>query len=342
MKVIVCSEIVNTVDEVQIIPYGYHKTSKGDFLCDDQSAAEVIKDFRKRQNDMVIDYEHQTLTGAEAPAAGWIKKLTYRGTEGIWAKVEWTDKAKAYINSKEYRYLSPVFLKDTADNRVIKLINAALTNQPAIDGMVPLVNKEDGAVVKNKKSEVKPMKRVYEALGLSNGANEDDALKEVMALTSAITEATAYKDILKDIGLSPEATVSEVKATVMAMKQSHDSIETLIKEVMTLKEIMFKQDTETVVNSAISQGKIMPSQKPWALEYAAKDPEGFKLFVAKSPEVVPLKDITGKAAKTDDTVIEKTQHSVNKQLGISDELWIKRGQHSPEGDSVSKNKTEVK
>lgn len=32
MKVIVCSEIVNTVDEVQIIPYGYHKTSKGIFF----------------------------------------------------------------------------------------------------------------------------------------------------------------------------------------------------------------------------------------------------------------------------------------------------------------------
>lgn len=176
---------------------------------------------------MVIDYEHQTLTGSEAPAAGWIKTLTYRGTNGIWAKVEWTDKAKVYINSKEYRYLSPVFLKDTADNRVVKLINAALTNQPAIDGMVPLINKEDAAVLKDKQTEVKQMRRVYEALGLKDGANEDDALKEVMALTTSVTAAAAYKDILKDIGLRPETSVSEVKATVLAMKQSHDTVETL-------------------------------------------------------------------------------------------------------------------
>lgn len=98
---------------------------------------------------------------------------------------------------------------------------------------------------------------------------------------------------------------------------------------MTLKETLFKQEAETVVVAAMTQGKIMPSQKLWALEYAAKDPEGFKLFVAKSPEVVPLRDITGQAAKDDVTAIEKTQRTVNKQLGISDELWIKRGSATP-------------
>jgi phage I-like protein len=324
MKIIICTELTGVPAEIQVIPWGYHKTDKGDFLCDEASVALVMEDFRSRQNDMVIDYEHQTLTGAEAPAAGWIKELTDKGHEGLWAKVQWTDKARAYINNKEYRYLSPVFLKDTKDNRVIKLINAALTNQPAIDGMVPLFNKEAEAEhrVCPKKTEVKQMKRVYEALGLGDGAAEEEVIKQIEALKGH--ETVAHKEVLEALGLKTEATVSEVKATVLAMKQSHGSVESLTKEVLALKEMMSKQEAEATVTMAMSQGKIMPAQRDWAMEYATKDPDGFKMFAAKAPELIPLKDVTGGAAANKDyVVIDEAQRMVNKQLGISDEAWQK-------------------
>ncbi|MEO5355784.1 MAG: phage protease [Nitrospirae bacterium YQR-1] len=348
MKVIVCSEIVGTTEEVQVIPYGYHKTGKGDFLCDEDSVDLIMKDFRRRQNDMVIDYEHQTLTGSEAPAAGWIKELIDKGHEGIWAKVEWTDKAKAYLTNKEYRYLSPVFLKETADNRVIKLINAALTNQPAIDGMVPLVNKDRAqgnplqgrerqsstTAGKDKQTEVKQMKKVYEALGLKDGDSEDNVLTAVMALKEVTTTASAFKEICEAAGLKPDAGISELKATVLAMKQSHGSVESLTKEVMVLKEVMAKAEAETTVNLALTQGKLMPAQRDWAMEYATKDPDGFKMFAAKAPEAIPLKDITGGMAKNDDMAIDETQLMVNKQLGISDKLWKQRSLTGKEKTTV--------
>jgi len=128
--------------EIQLIPFGYHVTSKGDFLLDEEALKLVVSTFDAQVNDLVVDYEHQTLSGKEAPAAGWIKKLMNRGRQGLWGLVDWTDRARAYLGRNEYHYLSPVFLKRQSDNRVVRLVNAGLTNAPEIDGMEALsVNK---------------------------------------------------------------------------------------------------------------------------------------------------------------------------------------------------------
>ena len=73
---------------------------------DDESFELIRKQFKDRKLDLVIDYEHQTLSDVQAPAGGWIKDL-YKGEDAIIAKVEWTPKAAEYLKNKEYRYLSP-------------------------------------------------------------------------------------------------------------------------------------------------------------------------------------------------------------------------------------------
>jgi len=132
------------LSEIQLIPFGYHTTSSGDFLLDDEALKLVVSTFDSQVNDLVVDYEHQTLSGKEAPAAGWIKKLVNRGAQGLWGLVEWTERAKGYLARQEYRYLSPVFLKRQADGRVVRLLNAGLTNAPEIDGMEALVVNKSG------------------------------------------------------------------------------------------------------------------------------------------------------------------------------------------------------
>jgi len=130
--------------EIQLIPFGYHVTSKGDFLLDEEALKLVVNTFDSQVNDLVVDYEHQTLSGKEAPAAGWIKKLMNRGRQGLWGVVDWTERARGYLGRKEYRYLSPVFLKRQSDGRVVRLLNAGLTNAPEIDGMEALVVNKSG------------------------------------------------------------------------------------------------------------------------------------------------------------------------------------------------------
>jgi phage I-like protein len=68
-------------------------------------------------------------------AAGWIDKLAYVSGLGLFVKVTWTEAARQHIQSGEYRFVSPLFGFDLKTGAVRYLINAALTNNPALDGM---------------------------------------------------------------------------------------------------------------------------------------------------------------------------------------------------------------
>ena len=355
---LICKDLAGEVPtEIQVIPAGYHSTPKGAFLCDAESAALVLAAFAGRQNDMVVDYEHQTLEGCEAPAAGWIKSvagLVNRGVDGIWAVgVEWTERARQYIANREYRYLSPVFMVRKSDGRVTELINVALTNQPNIDGMVPLINKlemqteEEGMALKKKicdklglpetatDDEVmaamdkamgsKTMAhKLLSTLGLAPEASEDAATAAIATLKEQAT-VMANKDVLTALGLPEGATASEATATILAMKQGDTQTAHLAREVQSLKDQLAKKDAGDLVTMAMKDGKIAPAQKEWAEGYAARDPEGFRLFVAKAPVVVPLGTKVADGGDPPERV-EETQLQVNKLLGIDAETFKK---HTP-------------
>jgi len=134
-------DAANPPGEFQILPDGKIDI-EGDqpAILDAAAAGQIIATFNKRGNDMVIDYEHQTLAGTEAPAAGWIKKLIYKGKEGLWAVVEWTERAKQFLANREYRYFSPV-IWISEDHRVTRIENVALTNYPRINNLRPIIAK---------------------------------------------------------------------------------------------------------------------------------------------------------------------------------------------------------
>ncbi|NLT22603.1 MAG: hypothetical protein GXX82_06115 [Syntrophorhabdus sp.] len=324
--VLICKDVEGKVPaEIQVIPYGYHDTPKGPFTLDDEGARGIVEAFEAQTNDMVIDYEHQTVADppVEAPAAGWIKTLVNRGADGIWAVIEWTDRAKQYIANREYRYVSPVFLKRISDNRVIRLINVALTNQPNIDGMVPLANKLGFEGDTNTKEAT--MKELWKLLGLSEDAKEEAAIAAVNKLKIALEGKTviiANKGVLDALGLAESATESEIVATILAMKQSHTKIDDVVKELNTLKAGLIQRDADGAVEMAMKEGKITPAQKDWALDYAKRDLEGFKVFVSKAPVVV----IEGKVVtdqKEAGTGIDDVQAQINKMCGVDEETFKK-------------------
>ena len=103
MIIEILKEIKDIPNEFQLLPYGrIDIEGEPPAYVDEESIASVISHFTRRGNDMVIDYEHQTLKDVQAPAAGWIKRLVDRGREGLWAVVEWTERAKEYLKNKEY------------------------------------------------------------------------------------------------------------------------------------------------------------------------------------------------------------------------------------------------
>lgn len=53
----------------------WHGHPNGSFKITAEDLKTIKENFDKQQTEIVIDYEHQTLYGTEAPAAGWISEL---------------------------------------------------------------------------------------------------------------------------------------------------------------------------------------------------------------------------------------------------------------------------
>jgi phage I-like protein len=93
----------------------------------------LLAEFHANGMDLPIDIEHSTEVkapeGEPAPAMGWIKSLSM-DADGVWGDVEWNERGKELVESKQYRYISPVFEAEAKTKRVVKLLSAALTNRP--------------------------------------------------------------------------------------------------------------------------------------------------------------------------------------------------------------------
>jgi phage I-like protein len=228
---------------------------------------------------MVFDYEHQTLKGVQAPAAGWIKELSWDPTKGIMAKVDWTETGAAYVASREYRYFSPVFYVRDSDSRLVGMHSVALTNDPRHNHLDPILSK-----LQPMEGSMDFLKKLAAALGLSETATEEDVLAAVAKLQE--TSASVPEAVASALGLEARD-ASTVVASIHAMRQT---VKTAVsrEEFEALQTRLQERDVTEVVAKAMADGKVTPDQKEWATEYAKSDLPGFKTFVAKAPVVVPI------------------------------------------------------
>ena len=95
---------------------------------------------------LLVDFDHFSLDGEKkSEAAGWITALENRDG-GLFAKIRWSDVGDAAVKGGRYRFLSPVWARgdcaDLGNGRVrpMRLLNAAVTNDPNLKGMQPLSN----------------------------------------------------------------------------------------------------------------------------------------------------------------------------------------------------------
>ena len=125
---------------------------------------------------VLVDFDHFSLDGEKrSEAAGWITALEARGEvggvgcevggaeptphpskegsqSGLWATIRWSDIGEAAVKGGRYRFLSPVWTRvdcvdlgvDPATGwprvRPVRLLNAAVTNDPNLKGMRALSN----------------------------------------------------------------------------------------------------------------------------------------------------------------------------------------------------------
>lgn len=318
------AELAGVPEFIQILPLGDYNDGAGKpFTVTPEDVDRLIAEFALKKNDLAIDYEHLTFEKAEAPAAGWIKELINKGSEGLWARVEWTPRAAERIKSKEYRYFLPVFWAGKGKDgkaHPVELGPGALTNHPAIDGMVPLAAKKN-----NSQQKEHDMKEIARALGLPEDATETQIVEAAALLKnqSAQVKEVIPASVCKALDLKESASASEVEATLLAMKQKGEAGQNA--EIMKMKKELSDMKAEKLVAQAMQEGKVPAVQREWALEYAGRDPAGFELFCSKAVPVVPNDKAPDGPADKKSGEPDEAALLIAKQFNNSKEDLVKYG-----------------
>lgn len=250
-------------NEVQLMPAGDFRAIDGRptgvdaWRLNAKIAAEVIA-ASGRQSRIVIDYEHQSLAtqanGKPAPAAGWFKVMEWREGEGLFAvDVEWTEKARAMIQGGEYQYLSPVIAYDRRSGAIEKVVSAALTNTPAIDGMLEVT-------ALTRKDQIDPFGSLRELVRRHGDDASRAALRKAEEAIASAVDA-----------LSSDA------ASQSALRRRADELEALVRE----------REVDDVVDLAMEESRLNPAQLDAAKRLGKHDLEALKQVLDR-PAVGPL------------------------------------------------------
>ncbi len=337
---------------ILVLPEGVNRVEDGQpFLVDAEAASLVLAAFKNASHDMVVDYEHQTMGDGVAPAAGWIKDLEWRpegDRPGLWAKVDWTDKAAGLIRAKEYRYHSPVLMvRRESDNRVYRLHNLALTNQPRLLDAPALAAKYTLNLHEGDE-DMKNLEALKKLLGLEPTADEAMVLKAVTDLKAGKDKAegdlvalkqaapgkpdnlVACKEVLTALGLDEGADKAKAIGAVEALKAPASASGELTKTVASLQSDLLTLKAEGLIQQALESGRTSPVElDAWGRKMATENPEQFKLVVLSRKEgsVVPVKAASIVAEPQDGGgKLTDEQRKINEMMGVSDEMWLK---HNP-------------
>lgn len=349
---------------VELIPAGEFAPRDSRAPWNNSSPEAVLAASRALAMDLPVDYEHQTdyatQNGQPAPAAGWIKEMQVRAG-AIWGRVEWTERARAMLAAREYRYLSPVFGYTTDGRVVTHVLRAALTNDPALHltaltrkeqsvmdprllkalGLLGLPETADEAALAKAIGDLRgaetALATVAKAAGIDKVEKPDDTARTISIALAAAKDASPLVAIAKAAGLPETATAEEIAAAVKSAKSASpggfpdpkqfvprsefDQVKTALA---TLQSDSVETKASAAVDDAIQAGKVTPGQRDWAMAYARKDPEGFADYVGAAPAIVTPGSSSANKRPAPGSALTAEELAVCKVTGVDPEAFKKQ------------------
>ncbi|WP_333563165.1 phage protease [Aeromonas sp. Y318-3] len=352
----------------QLLPVGPFKArdgrpfdvASGHWQLDGQIAAALIARAKALGQDILIDYDHQTLktdqNGQPAPAAGWYNsdEIAWREGQGLFIKPRWTERAAALVAAKEYRFLSAVFPYD-AQGRPLELRMTAITNDPGVVGMQALAalsalpassSTQPGLlatsshVAQQEKSMNEHLIALLGKLGIQPGADGQFTAEQGTAALAALDtlQASAKKAPELEAALTAEkVSLAALKATVstgqggqidLAKYVPVETYNALVTEVATLSAKVETTDAATLIKDARTQGKVVAAEEEYLTAYAAqKGVAALKALLEPRPAIAAL----AASQTTQLTLPDRAENAVLSaddkyaadQLGISYEEFAK-------------------
>jgi phage I-like protein len=336
------SDTVST--EIQLLPAGLFKARDGrpsplkGWFIDTEIASALIAQANSQQDQLLIDYEHQTLNavnnGQPNPASGWFKELEWREGVGLFAvNVDWTAKASAAIAAKEYRYISPVFTFDKTTGAVTSLLMAALVNTPALDGMKDLTALATSffspTLAKGNTMETEELlERLRYMLNLPTLSTVDEVMAELDKLKAAIqADSTAAAGIsLGDLLAAKNTAIAALKSqTPNPAEFVPVSVMSAIQtELAALKADLNTDKVSGLVTAALSDGRLLPAQKAWALSLGVSDIAALSAFLSTAQPVAALSRMQsgGHAPADEAQTLTVDELAMCKNMGITEARFL--------------------
>ena len=315
----------------QLLPVGPFKArdgrpfdvASGHWQLDGQIAAALIARAKALGQDILIDYDHQTLktdqNGQPAPAAGWYNadEIEWREGQGLFIKPRWTERAAALVAAKEYRFLSAVFPYD-AQGRPLELRMTAITNDPGVVGMQALaalsalpasslMSTQPGQlaisshVAQQENSMNEHLIALLGKLGIQPSADGQFTAEQGTAALAALDtlQASAASAPELEAALTAERTsLAALKATVatgqggqidLAKYVPVETYNALVTEVATLSAKVETTDAATLIKEARTQGKVVAAEEEYLTAYAAqKGVAALKALLEPRPAIAAL------------------------------------------------------
>lgn len=174
----------------RIFPEGKFMTDYGPSVMTPKAGQEIIKKFRARGNNMMIDLRHfsisPTATAKQSEALGWVMQpngLEYVNGDGLYATgVRWDPEIKAGLESEppKWMYHSPYYDQDKKTKVITELLNIALTNMPATHNHSLLAAERSGPM------DLKMLGALMLALSMAADAGDETAKSYLAQLTAGM------------------------------------------------------------------------------------------------------------------------------------------------------------
>lgn len=295
--------------EFCLLKSGVNTYNDGDtILFDDKSAEETMRRYRARGIDLMADYEHMSLARppmqAPASAKKWVPDM--RGGDLFASQIAWTEKAKSMLSAGEYRYFSIACRVDAKSNRCVELINFALTNTPAANGIAPLV-----AASRTFQTNEESMKTIIVALGLNADTEE----------SAAVSKASKLADLERDVlALTKAKSLSEAIGVLTAQAQSHEQVVALSAKVKQLESDQRGAEFDKLVALGQDSKQISPAQakSDWIVKMRGREDgvEQLKAFLASAPkQASDVKEIVEAAAPNAEADVEIT--AIDRKIAVT-------------------------
>lgn len=191
----------------------------------DEDSAKLIA---MQTEEILLDRDHGSMRPTaerDTRAMGWIgglKALTNLGDmSGLYGVIKWTEEGRRLVETRAYRFLSPVFQLDEND-KAIRLLNVGLTNRPALK-TPPIINgepdkdrisitKTEEDIEMTREEIIEIVKETIEGMKPAETATETTEVKNECAEKTEETETSSETkaEEVKNEETKPETTEAEV------------------------------------------------------------------------------------------------------------------------------------